>query len=185
VPGTKIDVAPVIHELGSSNDLKEGCLTHVSSDLKFHDWKTFKTLMSVVTEKIRSSKHPIARDFFISHIFVELLLDRKLLLNYPMLASELYSDFEQVESQELKEFLSSHQFDKFEQFSRGFERFMGARYLEHYRDPQIILYSTERICTKMRLPAFSKGQKNVLLHIIDALDVSIADATVELEELLQ
>lgn len=185
VPGSKIEVESVQHSTSESLALKDGCTLHVQSDVKFHAWPTFKELMSTVTSMIRNSEHPIARDFFISHIFVELLLDRKLLLSHPSLANELYSDFERVESQALKQFLSSYQFDKFEQFNAGFKRFLEVRYLEHYGDPQIILYSTERICTKMRLPTFSKGQKNVLLHIIDALDVSIAEATIELEELLQ
>lgn len=185
VPGTKIAVEKRDHTLVEAKSLKNGCQTHVSSDEKFHDWVVFKELMEKVTNLIRSSRHPIARDFFISHIFVELLLDRQLLLANPDLASQLYRDFEQVDSQALKQFLGSYDFHKFEQFDRGFERFMDVRYLEHYKDPQIILYSTQRICTKMRLPTFSKGQKNVLIHIIDALDVNIADATVQLEDLLE
>jgi hypothetical protein len=185
VRGTKIDVNSVSHQELESTHLKEGCLKHIASDVKFHNWNTFKNLMSDATRLMRTSAHPIQRDFFVSHIFIELLLDRSLLSRVPDLANQLYSDFEQVEIQAVNQFLNAHQFYKFEQFERGFKRFLDVRYLEHYTDPQIILYSTERICTKMRLPTFSKGQKSVLLDIIDTLDVTIVDATLELEELLQ
>lgn len=185
VPGARIEPGGAKHEAESSIALQQGCISHVNSDIKFHDSEVFKGLTNNVTQLIRNSRDPIRRDFFVAHIFVELLLDRSLLLVNPDLASRLYSDYERVDSQAIKQFLSSYDFDKFEQFKYGFERFLGTRYLEHYVDPQIILYSTERICTRMKLPAFSKGQKNVLLHIMDALDVNIADATKELEELLQ
>ena len=67
-------------EISSIND---GCNKHFASDRKFHNWMTFVELTNKATDLIRESgDKDINRDYFITHIMVEILLDKILLDKY-------------------------------------------------------------------------------------------------------
>lgn len=181
VKGTRLNLNIEVPEDYREAQLLKGCIQHVQSDKIFHAWDGFHHAMDFVTQRIRSSKHDIRKDWFIAHILVELTIDHHLLLVNPNLASKLYTDFEKVETEVLTSFLGKHDFSNFDSFLSGYNRFMNARYLESYNKRENIVYALGKICNKMRLEPFSDGQKELLSNIVTDLVRTMPERVVELD----
>jgi hypothetical protein len=157
VKGTKFKYEAV-PESAAAKSLLHGCLAHIKSDKIFHEWEGFLESMDRIIEEIRHADLGLRKDWFIAHIFSELILDHALLKIHPNLAIELYTDYEKVDIAPLEEFLDSQNFNRFDLFLEGYRRFMKHQYLLSYKDEESVLYALGRICTKMRLPAFTDEQ---------------------------
>ncbi|MCB0734485.1 MAG: hypothetical protein H6608_07040 [Flavobacteriales bacterium] len=180
IRGGRLKVNELTADFEEGHALINGCLQHISSDKLFHNWDGFHALMDLVTSDLRQSGHTISKDWFIAHILSELVIDEYLARTHERLATELYTDFEQLELNKLQQFFEGNELANFEQFERGLDRFMEVRYLEKYQDSASILYALGRICTKVNLPAFTEQQQVVLGHTIDRL---LAEMPVKLNEL--
>jgi hypothetical protein len=170
VKGSKLNLTIAIHNEQRQDDLLKGCIQHVQTDKVFHASAGFHSAMDFVTRQIRQSAHDIDKDWFISHILVELAMDHYLINQDKLLANKLYNDFEMVDTQQIHSFLSRHDFSNFDKFQNGFDRFMKVRYLESYTEDDNIVYALGRICTKMGLAPFSELQKLLLKSIIQDLN---------------
>ncbi len=181
VRGTKLNYNLSIPESEEEQQLLKGCIQHVQSDKIYHSWKGFHDGMDFITQRIRNSETDINKDWFIAHILTELTMDHYLVNKHPNLASNLYTDFEKVETQILLSFLGKHDFHKFDQFSLGFDRFMKFRYLESYTESHNIVFALGKICNKMGLSPFSEGQKALLKQIVTELAAKMPQSVVELD----
>ncbi len=181
VKGSKLNlnIDPPVNDLELS--LLKGCIQHVQSDKTFHAWDGFHEAMNFVTQSIRTSSTEIPKDWFVSHILVELAIDRFLLIQNPNLAKKLYTEYNLVDSKVLQSFLSKNEFDNFELFEEGFTRFKEIQYLNSYTEIDNIVYALGKICTKMRLQPFSEEQKMLLSSIITNLDKQLPSLIEELE----
>jgi len=104
-------------------------MQHIASDTAFHKWSGFLQGMELSSAELKKSDEPFRRVFFISHIFVELLIDKVLLNRYPNLASELYEDYSKVDLAVCDSFLAALGIEKTDQFRGGYDRFMDVQYL--------------------------------------------------------
>ncbi|MBI1307845.1 MAG: hypothetical protein GC181_14675 [Bacteroidetes bacterium] len=162
-----------------------GCLQHIQSDKVFHSWSGFLNLMDLSTEQMRSSGISIKRDWFVSHILVELVIDQWLLRKHPSLAIELYTDFESLDIEVILGFLAHLEINNFESFEKGWKHFMEVRYLESYVKTESILYALDRICTKVGLDPFTDRQKTSLQIVVDVLLNQMSDQIIKLKRELQ
>ena len=86
--------------------MNDGCNKHFASDRKFHNWMTFVELTNKDTDMIRESgDKDINRDYFITHIMVEILLDKILLDQNPTLADDFYAMIDSVEMDWILKFM--------------------------------------------------------------------------------
>ncbi|MBO6515354.1 MAG: hypothetical protein JJ975_02285 [Bacteroidia bacterium] len=185
VRGTKLNLNIDISNESNELQLLRGCIQHVQSDKIFHSWQGFHDMMHQVTQQIRASEHDIDKDWFISHILVELALDHHLIKANPQLAKNLYTDFETVEIEVLHSFLARNDFSNFDQFTLGFDRFMKHRYLESYVESDNIVFALGKICNKMGLTPFSDGQKSLLKQLVEELCDEMAPWVLKLDEELK
>jgi len=165
-------------------ELFAGCLEHVLSDKIFHNWEGFIEAMDFSNGILRKSAEPFQKDFFISHILVELVIDKILLNRHDNLAEELYEDYSQVNREAIRTYLSNYNINEHERFFSGFDRFMEVQYLRNYKDFSNIVYALGRICTKMRLQAFTVYQKKRLELVSAEIESFIEPKLIELKELL-
>lgn len=86
------------------------------------------------------------------------------------LASNLYTDFGQVDTKTIQHFLELHDFDNFDMFMAGFNRFMDVQYLESYTRSESIVFALGKICTKMKLEPFTEKQKFFLNDVVIKLN---------------
>lgn len=181
VPGTRLNYTLEIPDQTNEQQLLKGCIQHVQSDKVFHAWEGFHAAMEVVTNDVRQSPYDFKRDWFIAHILVELTMDHYLILQDSNLANKLYTDFEKVDTNVLTSFLARHKFSKFDQFLKGFDRFMNHRYLNSYGESDNIVYALGKICNKMRLEPFSDKQKGLLKELVSKLNQQMPQYVRELQ----
>jgi len=173
---------PWIHPM--EIELYEGCMKHVISDKLFHNWEGFIDGMDLSNKFLRRSKEEFQKDFFISHILVELVIDKILLNRYPNLANDLYEDYSRVDRQVITRFLNNYSINDSDLFFKGFDRFMEVQYLKNYKYFSNIVYALGRICTKMRLAPFSEYQKKLIDDLAQEIEEFEKDRLNELEVLL-
>lgn len=123
-------------------------------------------MMDLVTDHIRGQHVAFKRDWFIAHILSELAMDHFLLRDHKNLATQLYTDFEMVDSAVVHSFLARQNFNSFEQFNLGFDRFMEVKYLQKYDNPENVVFALGKICTKMGIDPLDEHQKNVIMDIL-------------------
>jgi acyl carrier protein phosphodiesterase len=164
-----------LNDLQHPSHLLAGSRRHFVSDDRFHSSEVFKSGESMLLNQLRAEDAPVFdRDYFIAHIYYELLLDHVLLNRYCTLAEELYSDFRSVSKDELKGYL--HMFNKnaVERFLQGFDHFNEAAYLQSYHEPDSVVFALGKICNKMNIAPFNEDQKIHLLKIMHQLKPIIA-----------
>lgn len=188
VPGTRIKPSLNDHEDHEVVSIDRGCEQHVLTDSKFHQWEEFDKLQNKLLNELRNSSDlKPERDWFVAHIFSELMIDHQLLKLYPNLATELYNSFENINGESLEKYLLEKGMDmnRLSRFNKGFDHFMDVRYLTYYIEPESVVYSLDRICTRMRIPPFNVRQKEHYTQLIWQFERIIVETITKLQTLLK
>lgn len=163
-----------------------GCKQHYKSDDLFHHAPPFKRGEEAIKELLRASVSPgFSRDYFIAHIFYELILDHYLLQKEPDLAAQFYADFERADLKEIRRFSAYFGEQETDRFMKGFNQFVTSAYLEKYAKAESVVYALGRICNKMNLSPFNEHQKVYLIEVLKQVVVIIAEDFIELQSCLQ
>jgi len=170
VRGSKLKLGSKEPSEKQAKQLHLGCVEHVASDKIFHAWEGFHEGMADITRMIRTEDIGIRKDWFIAHILFELTMDYYLINRDGSLASNLYTDFGQVDTKTMQHFLELHDFDNFDKVMNGFNRFMEVQYLESYTRSESIVFALGKICTKMKLEPFTEKQKFFLNDVVIKLN---------------
>ncbi|MBR9860231.1 hypothetical protein GYB22_05695 [bacterium] len=166
-------------EIGSIN---RGCNRHFASDRKFHNWSTFVKLSQEAIDSIRESgDKDLDRDYFISHILVEILLDKILLDKNPSLADEFYAMIDSIEMDWILKYLRYSGLQDDELFKGNHRRFMKAAFLKKYTSIENAIDMLEKVAIRASLKEFTEGQKELLTEISEAIEPQLERSLGELE----
>jgi hypothetical protein len=166
--------------------LVSGCLQHVESDKRFHNWRGFVYWNDWLLERIRSQPNiVIEKDWFVAHIFSELLMDKIILNEHPSIADEMYASFEHVNMEEVLRFIRLQGIEHDERFEHGFVRFMESKYLNHYARNEGVIFALGKISAKMGLPEATKDEQNFLHELADELTPIMKPMIDELQRILK
>jgi hypothetical protein len=166
-------------EIGAIN---RGCNRHFESDRKFHNWATFVRLSQEAIDQIRESgDKDLDRDYFISHILVEILLDKILLEQNPNLAEEFYTMINSVEMDWILKYLRYSGLQDDELFKGNHRRFMKATFLKKYTSIENAISMLEQVAIRASLKEFTEGQKSLLTEISEVIEPQLKRSIGELE----
>ena len=166
-------------EIGSIN---RGCNKHFESDRKFHNWNVFVTLSQEATDAMRESgDKDLDRDYFLSHILIEMLLDKILLDKNPTLAAEFYDMINDVEMEWILKYLRYSGLQDDELFKGNHRRFMKAAFLKDYTSIENVVNILEKVAVKTGLNEFTDGQKELLVEISRTLEPQLERSIDQLE----
>jgi hypothetical protein len=155
-------------EIASMN---QGTNRHFESDRKFHNWLTFVDLTNRATDMIRENgDKDINRDYFITHIMVEVLLDKILLEKNPTLADDFYKMIDSVEQEWILKFMRYAGLQDDELWKGQHRRFMKARFLESYTSIENVVTAVENVCTKIGLIELNADQRQLLIDICETIE---------------
>lgn len=159
-------------EIASMND---GCNKHFASDRKFHNWMTFVDLTNKATDMIRESgDKDINRDYFITHIMVEILLDKILLDQNPTLADDFYAMIDSVEMDWILKFMRYAGLQDDELWKGQHKRFMKAAFLKSYTSVENVVAAVEGVCANLGMIELNDDQRNLLIEICEAIESELA-----------
>jgi hypothetical protein len=166
-------------EIASMND---GCNKHFASDRKFHNWMTFVELTNKATDIIRESgDKDINRDYFITHIMVEILLDKILLDQNPTLADDFYAMIDSVEMDWILKFMRYAGLQDDELWKGQHKRFMKAAFLKSYTSVENVVAAVEGVCANLGMIELNDDQRNLLIEICEAIEPELARSIDALE----
>lgn len=169
-------------EIASMND---GCNKHFASDRKFHNWMTFVDLTNKATDMIRESgDKDINRDYFITHIMVEILLDKILLDQNPTLADDFYAMIDSVEMDWILKFMRYAGLQDDELWKGQHKRFMKAAFLKSYTSVENVIAAVEGVCANLGMIELNDDQRNLLIEICEAIEPELARSIDALENQL-
>ncbi len=166
-------------EISSMND---GCNKHFASDRKFHNWMTFVELTNKATDMIRESgDKDINRDYFMTHIMVEILLDKILLDKNPSLADDFYAMIDSVEMDWILKFMRYAGLQDDELWKGQHRRFMKAGFLKSYTSIENVIAAVEGVCANLGMIELNDDQRNLLIEICEAIEPELARSIDALE----
>ena len=166
-------------EISSMND---GCNKHFASDRKFHKWMTFVELTNKATDMIRESgDKDINRDYFITHIMVEILLDKILLDKNPSLADDFYAMIDSVETDWILKFMRYAGLQDDELWKGQHRRFMKAAFLKSYTSIENVIEAVEGVCANLDMIELNDDQRNLLIEICETIEPELARSISALE----
>lgn len=155
-----------IPELGS---LGNGLRQHYFVDGFFHDSDFFQENTHAISEMIREKGFHFAwkRLYAFSHVFLELMLDRKILLEDRRVCDALYALLDQVERGLLGEFISIHASQApIKAVCDFYAQFCKLRFLYDYLDDTRLSAILSRLNIRLGNMPFSEEDADLLIHCI-------------------
>lgn len=166
-------------EISSMND---GTNKHFASDRKFHNWMVFVDLTNRATDMIRESgDKDINRDYFITHIMVEVLLDKILLDQNPTLADDFYDMINSVEMDWILKFMRYAGLQDDELWKGQHRRFMKAAFLKNYTSIENVVAAVEQVAANIGMIELNDDQRNLLIEICETIEPELARSIDALE----
>ncbi len=167
------------HEIASINN---GCNKHFASDRKFHNWMTFVDLTARATDMVRESgDKDINRDYFITHILVEVLLDKILVDQNPTLPDDFYNMINGVEMDWILKYMRYAGLQDDELWKGQHRRFMKAGFLRNYTSLENVVEAVGQVAVKTGLVELNDEQKELLVEICETIEPDLARSIGALE----
>ncbi len=148
-------------------NLINGIQHHFKGDEIFHNWPWFKEKNTELALIIRNEKLGIKRDWFLAHIFIELTIDHVLVSENETIVKELYADLKACDELGWKLFFTRNNFEEFEFWYQGFEKFIKNQYIFTYKDTENIIYALNRICQTIGIGTFDTIQNQFLVVLLN------------------
>lgn len=170
--GKPIHQLPAINTFHTAEEksIAQGFSQHIKTDKLFHQHEGFVWFNKQITQLLRNSKTEFKRDWFLAHVFTELMLDRVILLRHPNLAQNLYAELVCVEFETINSFFDKLHYTDHNSFILGFNRFNEAAYLKSYIHPESVAFAMGKIAQKMDINISEERHKIVLVQIIESLE---------------
>jgi len=135
-------------------DVHGGVMKHHLVDAYFHNSKYFKANCKLIESTFK--KYPIAASnkyqHFLSHIFLEMLIDRYLIIEHPNIINEFYGILEKADNEKINNYfdyigLSSIK----EPFTSFLRKFVELRFLANYTDNNLFIKALIDVYKKVGL----------------------------------
>ena len=154
------------YQQNNYENLIGGIQNHFRGDDIFHNWDWFKAINHELAVTIRESKLGIKRDWFLAHIFIELAIDHVLVSENETLVKKLYVDLMACDKSGWEFFFNKNNFEEFEIWHLGFERFVKNQYIFNYKDTANVIYALNRIYLSAGIGEFDDTQNQFLLVLL-------------------
>lgn len=155
----------------------EGCQTHYVADKKFHGSTFFQELLSISTQVTNNAAFTkeLNRKWFLAHIMAEVMLDRILIKESPMVLDSFYHTLDTVADADLINYLTVFNCSDTNTFMEHFNHFRKVKYIYYYTDNNKFVYSLNRIMIRAGVGAITENNQQVLLNVVDELEFNIVN----------
>lgn len=163
--------------------LASGALAHLEMDNWFHKTQFFIQSRGVVKTTLENAgvTYPPHRPGFLSHVLLELLLDRLIVQHHPEKVSKFYNELAKVEVEWLRSFFEGIELSFDDNFPGFFTQFVNNRFAFSYAQNVSLLNALNQISRRVAQPPFTATQMQDLQRRLEDLDLSIFHSFDELE----
>ncbi len=158
----------------------EGVKRHYAADAMFHSSDFFKTYTGIIEAHIKDLQFDTIRRrrYAFSHVFLELMMDRQLLMRDESVADRLYAHLDTADIGVIERFLSENTpGNAFAGATRHFERFRNLKFIYHYADNGRLTGIMDELNQSIGNPPFNNtdnAHMQLLIHRIDTVLVKVA-----------
>lgn len=164
--------------------LNEGSKQHYATDGFFHNTPFFSHCTHFIEDLF--VKHNFPKDgqrfWFLSHILFELILDRVLIQQHPQKLDDFYTALRQCSLKTVVDFLALSGKDGSDRFSKFWNGFLEAQYLQYYLIDEKLLYSINRVVTRAKQPELNEAQALAFIPVVHNAEKEIAAQLPTLEK---
>ena len=149
--------------------LVTGVIKHNKLDSFFHQSDYFIKYTHIIKDIIvkNNIKYHKNRLHFISHILLELLIDRIIIIKDKNVLREFYNDLDQIDWHVLENFFMKIELKTDIGFHGYIIKFIRRKYLYKYLNSHRIIFIMNRILQKVSLPPISDQKKTLKKSIIE------------------
>ena len=161
------------------NALRTGAWSHLVADAAFHKTQAFAEAQTEAGTLLKEAGFTgiRVRQFFLSHILVELTLDAALLRTNPALGDEFYAAFSAADMDSVARWTEAALGRPLLELPMVLRRFADARYLLHYRTDEGVATGVSRLCARARQDAFEGKNQARLAQVVRTMALRLHDQT--------
>ncbi len=170
--GEKIKLHPaklIEAEDPEMQNLTRGVKQHYNVDKFFHDSKYFIDSTSLINNIIRARPFSCfpKRLFAFSHVFLEIMMDRALLLMDKTICDDLYSMLNRVSEEKFMNYMEMNSVKTpMQPILDHFNLFKKVKFIYNYVNDERLVGLMNRINTGLQNPSFSRSEKMLLTDVI-------------------
>lgn len=141
-------------------EIAAGVVQHHDDDDRFHNAPMFMQLQEQLSQQLRTTcPDPRGlRSWFVAHIGIEMLLDRSIMEEQPVLLDRLYQVFAEVDRYEFRQAVESITGRELPKFEPMYSFFLNERFLYDYKTDAGLFYRINRILARVGLDPFQPEQ---------------------------
>lgn len=153
----------------------KGIKQHYFVDKFFHESDYFKTNTAIIDEKIQQLDFDAIerRRFAFSHVLLEMMMDRCLLIQDNSIADSLYRQLDKINPEVLQEFLNTNSnYPHHEATIHHFDQFRNLKFIYHYADIPRFTGIMDSLNQSIGNPPFNnkdKDQLKILIHQMESV----------------
>lgn len=176
--GHKIRVSPNKILTVDNNEIMsigKGVQQHYFVDRFFHESDYFKINTAIIDEKIHELNFDAIerRQFAFSHVFLEMMMDRCLLIQDNSIADSMYAQLDKVNLKMLQEFLNTNSnYLEHAATINHFDQFRKLKFIYHYADIARFSGIMDSLNQSIDNPPFNfndKEQMKILIHQMESV----------------
>lgn len=158
----------------NEKDFIFGLIAHFQTDKAWHSSEYFNEKTMQLNEIFRKSLGPGKhRTFFLSHLWLELALDRMIVLNNPQVAENYYSQIGLVHAPELRKLIEQKGVPVGHKFEQYLNSFLMNKYLFQYGAMEGFRTAMEKTCIRVGLSPFSAFTQTQFEELLSECDILI------------
>jgi len=164
-------------------ELMKGVQYHLRMDKVFHNSWFFRENTELIRNYLLANgiNGPNFRLFFVSHIMLELLMDRVLVKCRRSVVEEFYAELSAIDLRQVRDFFQAEALVYHEAFDDFFHRFLTDRFIFRYADDKAFFQALNRIFQRAQQPTFDDRQIQALQDSLAFLDKLMSDNFEQLE----
>ncbi|GIV34335.1 MAG: hypothetical protein KatS3mg031_1870 [Chitinophagales bacterium] len=150
-----------------------GIRKHYQADALFHNSELFRELCATIKTQLLMVDISCLRKraYFLAHIFLELLLDRRLIKLYPALPVSMYDDLQAVRGEEVAAYLCVIGRQEIStDFLHNFNRFSTARHLIRLPDNEFFIAALLRIYSRVNPVEVNWIERDLLMALTENVE---------------
>lgn len=168
--------------------LHEGTMKHISRDARFHGSGFFKQASDrtgkLLTPAFKQACIP--RSWWGAHLLTEMMLDRILMKENPVLIRQFYEDLERSNEVVVGDYILQNGIAETHDFFTRLDRFRQLQYLLRYIEDDAMVYSLSRVYMYVGVSAeWSMDQAKMVIPTIQLIEQEIAPLIAQLKEEMQ
>jgi len=162
-----------------------GVLKHLELDSLFHQSDYFinytgKIKKMMVSESLNYEK---PRKHFISHILLELIIDKVIIKNNPVILERFFNDLALIEKKEIEALFKDTHTIIAEGFYLFLNKFRQKKFLYKYTEDHALVYVLNKVLERVKLPLLTAENEVKALVIIKDMTNYIEENFIDIEEI--